>query len=464
MMVFDRKLKIRNNMKAKFLDIFLYVLFMQLVCINQMQGKEKEILVPANQIKENKFDIEGGRFSMDFRAESENLVLFWEKSFGRNPEAYSDVSRRFYPKEILAEGERFYRLYSDKLKFVDKKRSYSSKYKMIIWMYNDDQTTAYGWGDEGVGMMWMRPCRTNSYPYCALAHEMGHSFQYMVGADGARSFPSCPLVEYSSQWMLWQVYPDWVTIEKFHLDTYMKQTHYSLFNEINMYHAPQFMEYWSNKHGQGIIGRIWNEAKDSEDPVSAYKRITGIDQKKFNDEIFDAASRFVTWDMQRVKEACSSYANEHTCKLEVVEDGWLQIAKTRCPQNYGYNAIRLNVPKPGTKIELEFRGIAGSKGFNTVDTCIAEWRYGFVAMTTDGKRIYGESNTGKNGTNTKVYFVVPQRTQYLWLVVTGAPVKHTEVFKEWKQLAKEKGKEAEWPYQIRLKNVNVNNSVLKSKE
>lgn len=450
-------------MNRKILICLSFVFLLQYFCPQQIYCKEKSVLVPSNQKKENSFGTPDGKFSMDFKAESENLVLFWEKSFGKDPTIYSDVSKRFYPDEILAEGERFYKLYSDKLKFVDKK-SYASQYKMIIWMYNDEQTTAYGWGDEGVGMMWMRPCRANSYPYCALAHEMGHSFQYMVGADGARSFPSCPLVEYSSQWMLWQAYPDWITIEKFHLDTYMLQTHYSLFNEINMYHAPQFMEYWSNKHGQNIIGRVWKEAHGDEDPVGAYKRITNINQKQFNDEIYDAATHFVTWDLPRIKEACSSYANQHTCKLENLSNGWLRIAKTRCPQNYGYNAIRLNVPKPGTEIELEFKGIAGDKNYNVVNKDIAGWRYGFVAMTTDGKRIYGDMNIGENGNNEVVSFKVPEKTQFLWLVVTGAPKKHTDYFKSWGELAKEKGKEAEWPYQIKLKKTRVNSSVLNAKQ
>ena len=429
----------------------------------QISGDEKKILVPAKQIKENSFGKPYGKFSQEYKAESENLVLFWERSFGKDPANYKDPSKRFYPDEILAEGERFYKYYADKLKFVHKK-SFAHQYKMIIWMFNDEQTTAYGWGDEGVGMMWMRPCRTNSYPYCALAHEMGHSFQYMVGADGARSFDSSPLVEYSSQWMLWQVYPDWVTIEKYHLDAYMEQTHYSLFHETNMYHAPQFMEYWSAKHGKEIISRIWKEATGNEDPISTYKRITGTDQEEFNDEIYDAATHFVTWDLPRIKEACSSYANEHTCKLEKQPDGWLRIAKSRCPQNYGYNAIRLRVPKQGTKVELDFMGLAGEAPFHAVDPANAGWRYGFVAVTTDGKRVYGEAHKGVNGKNATVVFTVPQKTQFLWLVVTGAPVKHTAVYKTWQELAKEKGKEAEWPYQIKLRNTEVHYSVFNAKK
>ena len=119
---------------------------------------------PAKSLKDNKFGRPDGQFSYDYKAESENLVLFWDKSFGKNPATYADKLSRFYPDEILREGERCYTYYVDKLKFADKKKSLSSRYKMIIWMYNDDKTTAYGWGEDGVGMMWMRPCRAQTYP------------------------------------------------------------------------------------------------------------------------------------------------------------------------------------------------------------------------------------------------------------------------------------------------------------
>lgn len=445
--------------KTNHLIVWLIVIL--LISIGQTNAaKNKEIHIPEKQKKDNEFDLPDGRFSMDFRAESENLVLFWEKSFGKDPESYTNPAKRFHPQEILREGERFYRHYTNKLKFADKKTSHASKYKMIIWMYNDDEKTAYGWGDEGVGMMWMRPCRTNQYPYCALAHEMGHSFQYMIGADGARSFAGCPLVEYTSQWMLWQVYPDWITIEKYHLDAYMKQTHYSLLNETNMYHAPQFMEYWSNKHGNDIIARIWKEAKGQEDPVATYQRLTGINQEKFNAEIYDAASRFVTWDLPRIKHSCSSYANQHSCKLEPTGNGWLQITSDRCPQNYGYNAIRLNVPEGGSIIKLDFKGIAGHPDFRNTYPEDAGWRYGFVAVTIKGKRIYGDMNQAGNGDNPTRSFKVPKQTQFLWLVVTGAPTVHRETWKQWKELNKEKGKEAQWPYQIRLKGTTIHTSSL----
>ena len=433
--------------------------------IAQAKSAKKEIFIPAKSLKENKFNQPDGQFSYDYMTESENLALFWAKSFGKEPTKYADKGKRFCPEEILREGERFYNYYVDKLKFVDKKKSFSSRYKMIIWMYNDDQTSAFGWGDEGVGMMWMRPCRAQSYPYCALAHEMGHSFQSMVGAAGPRSFPvSSPLVEYTSQWMLWQVYSDWTTIEQYHLDAYMDQTHYSLLSVHNMYHAPQFMEYWANKHGQDIISRIWRQAEGKEDPAATYKRLTGLNQQQFNDEIYEAASHFVAWDIPRIKSICSSYANQHRCKLDKVADRWYQIASTRCPQNYGYNAIRLNVPESGKIVSLDFKGIAGSEGFRSERVDKAGWRYGFVVVNKAGKCLYGDMYRGKNGENGTVRFEIPKDTQFLWLVVTGAPTEHWDFVKPWSTPKEELEKGAQWPYQIRLEGTSIHSSVLKAKK
>lgn len=435
---------------------YLWLLVVLLFAGNAVHAKSggKEIHIPAKQVKENDFR-KGGRFSHDYKMESENLVLFWESSFGKDPAGYVDKSRRFYPEELLREGERFFTYYVDKLKFADPETSQSARKKMIIWMFNDAETTAYGWGDEGVGMMWMRPCRAQSYPYCPLAHEMGHSFQYMVEADGSRGFGGHPLVEYTSQWMLWQVYSDWTTIEKYHLDAYMEQTHNSLLNGINQYHAPQFMEYWSNKHGLNIIARIWKEAQDKEDAVMTYQRITGLNQEEFCDEIYEAATHFVTWDVPRIKLVCRSYANEHSSKLEKRQAGWWRIAQERCPQSYGYNAIRLRVPEGSTSVQVEFKGIAGSEGFRGEHLDKAGWRYGFVASLKNGSCVYGDMCKAQNGQNGVETFVVPEETQYLWLVVVATPLEHTEYHRHWSELADRKGKEAQWPYEVRMQGTDI---------
>lgn len=415
---------------------------------------DKVIKIPTAVGNENKFGQPDGSFDMEHKAESANLVIFWDKSFGTDPTQYADESRRFDPKAILAEGERFYNFYIDNLHFADRENSESSKYKMIIWMHNDDDGTAYGWGDEGVGMMWFRPVRAKAYPYCTLAHEMGHSFQCIVGADGGRGFPGSPIVEYTSQWMLWQVYPDWTEYEKFHLDAYMDLTHHSLFHPANMYHAPQFMEYWSNKHGQEMVGRMWRESKEGEDPVATYKRLAGLDQQAFNDEIYEAASHFVAWDIPRVKEKCHKYINQHKCSLEPADaKGRYRISASHAPQNYGYNAIRLDAEK-GKKIVVDFEGLAGAEGYNSVRTDLAGWRYGLVTVDKAGNCTYGPMSKARNGKNKSLKFKVPADAEYVWLVVTGAPADHSS------DLLGQDCMNAQWPYALKLKNATVHQSMI----
>ena len=446
--------------------IYLFCGLMLALNIQMLQAKlgNKIIFIPEDDLKKHGFDVPDGRFGYDCMAESDNLVIFWERSFGKEPAVNMDESKRFYPNEILSEGERYYRYFVDKLKFVQKGKSYTDKYKMIIWMYDDNEKTVYGGAHDNVGMTWFRPCRINGYPYCTLAHELGHSFQFMVEADGGKGFPGTTLYEYTSQWMLWQVYPEWTTIENYHLKSYMEKTHYAAFHETNMYHAPQLMEYWANKHGVDIIGRVWREAIKKEDPVLAYQRLTGISQQEFNDEIYDAASRFVTWDIPRIETVCSQYANQHSCKMNKVDNDCYEIAQSRCPQNYGYNAIRLEIPEQGKKVAVSFEGIVGDKRFHPARQEQANWRYGFLAVKQNGERVYGKMHIADNGKNKEVRFKVPENTKFLWLVVAATPMVHNDYFKQWQQLKEEKGKEEEWPYRIRLKGTVPHTDVLQAKK
>lgn len=440
----------------KLLLLFACFVFFE-AAFAQTKENKKGVFVPEKQAKEDDYSNPKSRFNHKYKAESENLVVFWDQSFGADPTQYKEEKMRFNPTEFLKEGERFFTFYRDQIKFLDQKTSNLKKHKMILYIYNDSETTAYGWGNDQVGMMWFRPSRIQKHPYCALAHEMCHSFQYMAEADGHIGYSGHSIIEYCAQWMLWQVYPEWTTLENYHLKSYMDKTHYALMHKTNMYHAPQMMEYWSNKHGREIIGKMWRETKADEDPVSTYQRLTRLTQEQFNNEVYDAATRFVTWDIPRIRKVCAPYANQHHSKLESLGDSSYEIAASRCPQNYGYNAIRLKIPKEGERVTLNFKGIAGDKRFNVLHAGQAGWRYGFLAVKKDGKRVYGEMNTGKNGVNPTVGFKVPKDTEHLWLVVTAAPTQHYKHFKE-------KGNEPyeQWPYQFRLSGTSPYETVLSS--
>jgi hypothetical protein len=323
---------------------------------------------------------------------------------------------------------------------------------VIVFGGNDG--TAYGGADGALGTLFTPAVRINRTPYGVMAHELGHTFQSFVHADGAPGFHSVghSIFEMTSQYMLWQVYPEWMTFENYHLVNYLKHTHLAFLHEDNQYCDPYVLEYWSSRHGVDFIGKLWRHAREGEDPVMAYKRMIKLSQSQFNDEMFDAARRFITWDMSRIEKVASPYANQHRSTLNPAGEGWYRIAESNCPQNYGYNGIRLNVPAAGTQVTLDFKGVAGTTGFRAVHVDRAGWRYGFLAVKQDGSRVYGPAFSASEGS---AKFVVPAGTAFLWLVVSGAPTEH------WIHGAGgDAGNDEQWPYQIRLTGTSLEQSMI----
>ena len=419
----------------------------------------KQLYIPSkvwNVPENNDFANEASEFCFKRMKESENIAVFWAKKFGNDPTANPDLSLQFNPEKILAEGERIYEYYVNDLKFVEKGNSITDKYKCLIFIIDSKEGTAFGGGEENkVGIFWAPPERMSKAPFGALAHELGHSFQYLLSADKAKGETtsegggggSYSFVEMTSQYMLWQVYPEWMTFENYHLVDFMKQTHLAFLHEENMYHSPYVLEYWSDKHGLDFIGKMWRESKEGEDPVMTYKRLTTISQEKFNDEIFDAARRFITWDMKRIEQVAKKYANQHYTILDSIGGGWFQISESKCPQNYGYNAIKLIVPEAGTTVTLNFKGIAGAEGYRAIKIGKAGWRYGFLAVKDDGSRDYGSVYSDPNA---EAQFIVPANTRFLWLVVSGAPTEH------WPHdIDGDVKNDEQWPYQIKLSGTSI---------
>jgi hypothetical protein len=432
--------------------IYLIPVALMLACNTQPSPKQKKLFLPEKVWKVpegNDYDAPESEFSKSRMKESPNLAAFWSKDFGDDPMMNPDSTQHFDMEYAMAECERFYDFYVNELKFVQKGKSVTDSLKTLIYIISGEGGTAFGGGsDDKIGILWTPPSRMSHAPYGALAHELGHAFQYLVHADGHWGFTSAPegsrgqaIFEMTSQYMLWQVYPEWMTFENYHLKDFMKKTHYAFLHETNQYHSPYVLEYWAGKHGKEFIGQLWREAKKGEDPVMAYQRITGIDQKTFNDEIFDASRRFITWDLPRVDQVASPYANQHYTSLSAIDDNWYQIAAENTPQNYGYNGIKLAMPDT-SEIVLEFKGIAGAEGYRAIKTDKAGWRYGFLAVKENGEQVYGPIHSDSAA---KVSFAIPENTEHLWLVVSGAPTSH------WEHLTDGKDENDEqWPYQIRL--------------
>lgn len=453
-----------NPIKQVF--VFAFTLFVCLSACKESFKKEtaKETYLPQevwNVAEKNDYTDPNAQFSFDRMIETDNLVVFWEPDFGDDPTSTVDPKFRVPLTDLMQECEKIYAFYRDDLKFVQQGNSLTDRYRMNIYLYHNEDGTVYGGGSEKkIGAMWLSPNRVQQKPYGALAHELGHAFQYMVSGDGNWGFSTNPeggrgqtIFEMTSQYMLWQYYPEWIVFENYHLVSYMNNTHKAFMHEDNCYSSPHVFEYWAHRHGIDFIGKLWREAKEGEDAVIAYKRMTGIDQKTFNDEMLDAYLKFVTWDLDRIREVSKPYANQHTSAFTSIGNGWYQIAEERCPQNYGYNGIQLNVPSSEAEITLNFKGITNAKGYRSVNKDKAGWRYGFVAMTQDEKRVYSDKHSEAEGT---VKFIVPEHTSHLWLVVSGAPTEHWEHL--WDGDA---NNDEQWPYQIKLTGTSLHHSILK---
>ncbi len=413
---------------------------------------EKELYLPerVRRVPEkNDYNDNESEYSFERMVQGDNIAIFWNKEYGDDPMTDPEEGKRFDVNKMLKECERFYDYYVNELKFVEKGNSLTDKYKLLVYVFGGDSGTASGGGvDDKIGVLWTPAVRVNRAPYGVLAHEMVHCFQYLSRLDSGHG-PRGAIIEMSAQYMLWQVYPKWMTFENYHLVDFMKQTHYAFLHPINMYHSPYVLEYWSNKHGKEFFGDLCRATEPNEDPVMTYKRMNSLTQEQFNDEMFDACHRFITWDMKRIEKVAKPYANQHQCTLNNIGGGWYRISPTKCPQNYGYNGIKLKVPAAGTSVVLNFKGIAGAEGYNTVKTDKAGWRYGFLASLKDGSRVYGDACKDTEGA---VTFEVPENTEFLWLVVMGAPTEHWPVAMRRRRESDDNSNDTEeqWPYQIKL--------------
>ena len=381
---------------------------------------------------------------------TENFVIFWEKGFGNdlaNPPQLEDKSMAVDLPNLKQKLEHFYRYFRDTLKFV-KPGSKSEKYRMMVMLNYSLEGTAYGGDyDQQIGALWVAPNRIQDKQLNCVAHELGHSFQAQISCDGeGKSWGGSGFFEMASQWMLWQVNPEWITDEKYHWDAFRTLTHKAYLHLENIYHSPFVLEYWGMKRGLPLIAELFRQGKVGEDPVMTYKQLTGLSQEAFCDEMFDACRHFINWDFERVHCETRPYTNQYTTKLDKLADGWQRVAKENSPENYGFNAIPLEVPQPGETVEVAFLGEAGATGYNAIHVDKAGWRYGFVGVTKSGKSIYGTVGKENSGS---IRFLTPQEEPlaYLWLVVMGAPTEHWINPGGW---GKPSSPDAQWPYRIKV--------------
>ena len=396
----------------------------------------KEIYIP-NEFSEMNFNDTLSRYCFQRMDTTENIVYFWEKGFGNDISTAPDLegeNMKFDFEGMKAAAERFYVYYRDTLKFIEP-GSKADKYRMMVMINYSKESTAYGGAyDNTIGAIWVTPSRLREKRFNCIAHELGHAFQAQIAADGLTSAGG-PIWEVTSQWMLFHVNPHWMTEENYHWKNYMNNTHIYPFSHKTMYCNAYLAEYWSEKHGLEIMRRIWRNNTDEHDPILIYQQQTGITQSTFNDECFDAALRFITYDLDRIRHYAKPYRNGHVCKLSHIAGNEYEIPAEKAPEFYGYNGVKLAVPAPGTEVVLSLEGIM-PEGIS------GEWNYALLPVKNDSVADYNSALRCRttNGKGAEIRYTIPaDGLSHLWLVVNSAPEKHDA-----------DKVEAQWKYRVKL--------------
>lgn len=415
---------------------------------------QKKVFIPED-LRVMDLNNPDSKWSYSRSVETENLIFFWEKGFGNdldNPPMLEGKPMRFNLDNLKNRVEDFYRFFRDSLKF-SLPGSKADRYKMMVMInYSLDGTAYGGTYDNYIGALWVAPNRIQDQKLNCLAHELGHSFQLQIPADSVGdAWGGSGFYEMTSQWMLWQVNPDWVKDEQYHFDAFRNLTHKAYLHMENIYHSPYVIEWWSELRGKTSIAQLYRKGKRGEDPVMTYKQMFNLSQAQFCDEMFRGYQHLVNFDFSHARKETRPYACSFSTPLDLRGKNTYVIPNKLAPENYGFNAIKLSVPKACKSVTIRFQGLLNEKGYTYLHPKKAGWRYGFVGVTTDDQTIYGDVYRDTKG---KVTFKAPknQTLKALYFIVMGAPTEHWINPKSWRETH---DFDAQWPYQIQIKGATV---------
>lgn len=398
--------------------------------------------------------------------ESEHYAVFWDARYGDDPKKiqYPGDGNVTNANTVLDIGERCWKKYVE-LGFLVPGKSTTDKWKIQLYIpyqkeWRADASGTYGVGGGMTGIGHFNPWAANARGGHTVAHEVGHTFQYLVHADlggthgfdygyGSGASGGNGWWESCADWQAYKIFPDRQFTDGEYFEQHLPLHHLNLLHEDWRYQNCFIQDWWCMKHGKDFIGRLWRESNKPEDPVEAYMRICGLTLDEFADEQMEGYMRMATWDIDGVRDAAKNRIGQHLTYLTQVsgtKDTW-QSDVDHCIQNFGYTIINMKVPKADTEVIAHFEGIAGDTGWRKVNVNKAGWRYAFVAYSTKGVRTYGEISKDKTGTAT---LTIPSGTSRLFFVVMGAP---TEYWRHpWDD---NNSNDEQWPFRVRFENTNL---------
>lgn len=414
-------------------------------------------------------------------AESEHFIVFWEKGFGDDPNSPRvALNMRVDIDDLLKKAERFYSINAEQLGFEP------VGYKIQIYLLYQTEWLATGAGyDNKAGALWVNP--STCHPVgSTIAHEIGHTFQYMIYCNQIASgmednyqsgfrygYPESNggngFWEQTAQWQSLVAYPNEI-FTGYHMDTWFNNYNRAFEHEWIRYQSYWLFFYLTDKHGNDTVSRIWKESRYPEDALSCYTRLyLDGDVQALYDVLYDYASKMATFDIDVVRDYAEDWRERYRTVLYDTEDGYRQAAYSSCPGVTGFNVIRLdipgNIPGAGKKISVDFAGLGDGAPLNAADegsymkeekvvgktdtynkTGVApSWRFGFVALLDDGSRVYGDMNRADMGSAAHADFDVPENAVEVYMVVLGAAEKY--VVHPWDE---NDLNDAQAPYKVRI--------------
>ena len=405
----------------------------------------KSVYIPKDLVN-NDFSNPDSQWSWSRMAYTDNIVVFWEKGFGndlQSPPPLEGHDMSVDLANLLSKLEYFYSFYKDELKFV-LPGSKSEKYRMMVMLNYSLEGTAYGGDyDNEIGALWISPNRVKDKTLNCIAHELGHSFQSQVMADGTgEAWGGGGIFEMTSQWMLWNVNPNWVSDENYHWKGFIEHFNERFLSGENIYHSPYVLEYWSMKHGKTVIGDLFRAGKRGEDPATTYMRIFNMSLDEMSMEMYDCYSRLITFDFPRVKTSHRQFACELvTPKMKQEETGnkvVISPIEESLPGTYGFNIFELPLTDKGKTIVFEGNPTDSNTGY----------RYGIVLVDKDRNATYLPSLNTLKG---KLKYRTNSDTYKAFMVVVGCPKENYPLIKFNPYDSSERPKDARYDYHVTVK-------------
>jgi len=484
--------------------VFIFVIFTVTFCL-QMNA-QKSVYIP-NEWKnpwpsdsllykesdpDNKYT-----WSKSRSVESDNVIVFWDKGYGTKKPSESPSAYMVNEQDLLQKCEAFYDLEINQLGFANPVTSNLSKYKIMVLLNHTTDWVCYGGGyDYQISALWLGPSACKPVGH-SVAHEVGHSFQYMCFSEHGGHKDSqtdntgfhlpCgsgqAIWEQTAQWQAAQSYPSEMFSQS--IGIFRKSHNLAFSHEWHRYQS-YWLHYFLSEHYNDIttVAQVWNQPMTGQTSGSgtdfnqALMKLKGLDAKGLFRLYYDYAARCATWDFDACRSYGKSFVGDFDYRCVALGDTAWQVALASAPQASGFNIIPLAVPAEGTAVTTRFTALPAASKLAQGDPAEmlngdAQWvkstrttyirpsnqakrgfRLGYVALLNDGTRQYINEDSlyceGTAETTCEVSMTVPADTKQLWLVVVPAPTSYIQ--HKWDDNA---NNDDQWPYRFSLQGTTL---------